>query len=94
MWKKINMKLTRQTKKNIKTVAVFTSLTSFGAMVYALIEHGPNLYPVLNEFIIGFLFGVIASVCEIYIFERRLRRLNFSIILVIKTSFYILICTL
>ena len=77
--------MTGQTKRDIRTVIVFTSLTSAGAIVNALIEHGFNLYPVVNEFIIGFLFGIIASLFEIYVFETRLRRLNFSVLLFIRT---------
>ncbi|MEO8666221.1 MAG: adenylate/guanylate cyclase domain-containing protein, partial [Ignavibacteria bacterium] len=92
--KKNNMKLTQQSKRNLRTIAIFTSLTSAGAIINALIEHGWNLFPVVNEFVIGFIFGIVASVFEIYVFEKQFRRLNFTSLLFIRTLFYVLICTL
>ncbi len=86
------MSLSRQDRRNIKTIFIFTAFTSLGAIINALVEHGLNIYPVLSEFIIGFSFGMIASSFEIYVFEKKFRRVNFSTLLIVRTLFYVMIC--
>lgn len=86
--------MTYQGKRNIKTILLFTAMTSIGGVVNAIVEHGFNLYPVINEFILGFLFGLIISVSEIYYFEKKLRRVRFSAAVVVRTGFYVLVCSI
>lgn len=88
------MSLKNQDKRNIKSILILTGFISLGALVNAIIEHGFNFYPLLNELIIGLLFGLIISISEIFLFEKRLRRLNFTLLLFIRTAFYVLIATI
>lgn len=86
------MELTRQGKRNIRSILTFTSLTTVGAMINAVIAHGFLFYPIINEFFIGLLFGVIISLSEIYFFENKLRRMRFSVALLIRTFYYAFVC--
>ncbi len=72
------MNLTYQQRRNIRSIVTFTALTSIGGAINALVEHGFNWYPVINELILGFLFGLIISVSEIFYLEKKLRRVRFS----------------
>ena len=80
-----------QSKRNIKSILIFTAFTSIGAVIYAIIYHGFNLTPILAQFIIGFSFGIITSCTELYIFEDWLKRKHFSVALFIRSMFYIIV---
>ncbi len=80
-----------QLKRNLNSIFLFTAFTSLGAVVYAIANHGLSLFPVLAQFIIGFSFGIITSFAEIYFFESRLKRKHFSVALIIRSSFYIIV---
>lgn len=86
--------MTLQTHRNIRSILVFTSFTTGGAVINAIISNGLKFYPIINEFFIGLLFGVIISVSEIYFFEDKLRRVRFSVAVVTRTIYYSLACAL
>lgn len=79
-------------KRNFKSVLVFTAITTGGAFILAVLLHGFNYYAIRNNLIIGFLFGLITSVVEIYYFEDRLRRVKFFYAKLIRLIFYLIVC--
>jgi adenylate cyclase len=78
-------------RRNLNSVILFTAFTSIGAVLYAIANHGFNLFPVLAQFLIGFFFGLITSLAEVFIFEEWLKRKHFSVALIIRSSFYIIV---
>ncbi|MDZ4713058.1 MAG: adenylate/guanylate cyclase domain-containing protein [bacterium] len=88
------MTVSRQNRRNLKTMLIITAFISLGAVINALMEHGFNFAPVINEFTIGLLFGFAISASEIYFFERKMRRARFVTLLAVRTLFYLALCTL
>ncbi|MEO8210576.1 MAG: adenylate/guanylate cyclase domain-containing protein [bacterium] len=86
------MNLSFEEKRNIKSILIFTCFTTIGAIINALVEHGFNWYPIINEFFIGLLFGLFTSIFEIYFIDKRLRRVQFSKAIIIRTLFYVGVC--
>jgi len=80
-----------QLKRNLNSVFLFTAFTSIGAVLYAIANHGFSLIPIFVQFLIGFFFGLITSLAEVFIFEEWLKRKYFSVALIIRSSFYIIV---
>ncbi|HMS34481.1 MAG TPA: adenylate/guanylate cyclase domain-containing protein [Ignavibacteria bacterium] len=78
-------------RRNLNSVIIFTAFTSIGAVLYAIANHGFNLIPITVQFLIGFFFGLITSLAEVFIFENWLKRKHFSLALIIRSSFYIIV---
>ncbi len=78
-------------RRNLNSVIIFTAFTSVGAVLYAIANHGFNLFPVFAQFLIGFFFGIITSLAEVFVFEEWLKRKHFSVALIIRSTFYILV---
>ncbi|MBP9192256.1 MAG: adenylate/guanylate cyclase domain-containing protein [Ignavibacteria bacterium] len=83
------MKLSRQTKRNLKSIKYFTIATSIGAIVLALIDHGLKPFAILDDLLIGFFFGLIISTVDIYFFSKKFRRISFTATLIIRTLFFV-----
>ncbi|HMS34482.1 MAG TPA: adenylate/guanylate cyclase domain-containing protein [Ignavibacteria bacterium] len=83
--------MTVQATRSIKSISLFTVLTSAGGVIYAIAYHGFSLFPIAGQFVIGFFFGIITSVTEIFVFENWLKRKHFSTALLIRTFYYVLI---
>ncbi|MEO8210577.1 MAG: adenylate/guanylate cyclase domain-containing protein [bacterium] len=88
------MNLSFEAKRNIKSILIFTAFTTVGAVINGIVEHGLNLYPIVNEFFIGLLFGLFTSMFEIYFIDKRLRRVQFSKAIILRTLFYVSACAL
>ncbi|MBK8554050.1 MAG: adenylate/guanylate cyclase domain-containing protein [Ignavibacteria bacterium] len=80
-----------QSKRNRKSVLLFTLFTSAVAVLFALVNRGFMLTPVINHLIFGIIFGLITGSVEIYILEKRLRRMKFSVAVLIRSLLYILV---
>jgi adenylate cyclase len=78
-------------KRNLKSVIIFTIFLSIGAILNGIVEHGFKFYPILNEFIMGSIFGLCVSILEIHYFEKKLRRVHFSTTIFIRIIFYIIL---
>ncbi|HMQ68591.1 MAG TPA: adenylate/guanylate cyclase domain-containing protein [Ignavibacteria bacterium] len=85
------MKLSRQTKRNLNSIKIFTISTSIGAVILALLDHGLKPFAILDDLIIGFLFGLIISTIDIYFFSGNIRRVSFTTSLIIRTLFFTVI---
>lgn len=85
------MSLSYLEKRNIKSIIIITLFMSAGAILNSIIEHGFEFYPILNEFIIGSIFGLIVAVLEIYYFEKKLKRVHFSTTLFIRIVFCVIL---
>ncbi|MBK8554049.1 MAG: hypothetical protein IPL53_24575 [Ignavibacteria bacterium] len=83
--------MTVHTRRNINSTLIFTAFTSLGAVIYAIAYHGLILTPIICQFVIGFFFGIITSLTEIYVFEDWLKRKHFSTALLIRSTFYTLV---
>lgn len=88
------MKLSNQHKRNIKSIIIFTSIMSIGTAFNAMMEHGLKFEYIVYDFSIGLIFGLIISLTEIYFFEKKFRRVNFTVLLLIRTFYYVLVATL
>lgn len=80
-----------QAKRNLNSILIFTAFTSFGAVLYAVSNHGLSLFPMICQFIIGFFFGMTTSLAEIFVFENWLKRKHFSVALLIRSLFYVFV---
>ncbi|HMS64275.1 MAG TPA: adenylate/guanylate cyclase domain-containing protein, partial [Ignavibacteria bacterium] len=78
-----------QTKRNRKSILLFTAFTSLAAIFFAILNQGFNIYPILNHLFFGIVFGLIASYTEIHFLEKRLRRMKFLNAVIIRSTFYI-----
>lgn len=83
--------MTIKASRNIRSIFLFTALTSIGGVIYAITYHGLSFRPIAGQFIIGFFFGIITSVTEIFVFENWLKRKHFSTALLIRSFYYVLI---
>ena len=83
--------MTVQASRNIKSIISFTALTTTGGVIYAIAYHGFSFLPIAGQFVIGFFFGIITSVTEIFFFENWLKRMHFSTALLIRSGYYVLI---
>ena len=83
--------MTVKASRNIISISFFTALTSIGGVIYAIAYHGFSIFPIAGQFVIGFFFGIITSVTEIFVFEDWLKRKRFSTALLIRSGFYVLV---
>lgn len=88
------MKLSRQTKRNLKSIKYFTLSTSIGAFFLAIFDHGLKPFAIIDDVLIGFFFGLIISFVDIYFFSKRFRRLSFTAVLFIRTTFFVIVSAL
>lgn len=78
----------------IKTIAWVSSAGIVIGILFANIAFGFTPYRIIKGAVIGFLITCISSAAEIYFFPSKLKRLNFSIELFIRSLFYIVVVTL
>jgi len=78
----------------IKTIAWVSFAGTLIGILFANIAFGFIFYRVIKGAVIGFLITCLSSAAEIYFFPSKLRRLNFSLELLIRSLFYILLITL
>ena len=83
--------MTAKASRNIISISFFTALTTAGGVIYAIAYHGFSFLPIAGQFVIGFFFGIITSVTEIFVFEDWLKRKRFSTALLIRSGFYVLV---
>lgn len=83
--------MTAKASRNIISISFFTALTTTGGVIYAIAYHGFSFLPIAGQFVIGFFFGIITSVTEIFVFEDWLKRKRFSTALLIRSGFYVLV---
>jgi adenylate cyclase len=78
----------------IKTIGWVSSAGVVIGILFANIAFGFTTYRIIKGAAIGFLITSISSAAEIYFFPSKLKRLNFSIELFIRSLFYILVVIL
>ena len=88
------MKLSNQNKRNLKSVLIFTAIMSIGTSLNAFMEHGFVFTYIIYDFTIGLIFGLIISLTEIYFFEKKFRRVNFTLLLIFRTIYYVVVASL
>lgn len=88
------MKLSNQNKRNIRSILTFTAIISIGTSLNAVIEHGWEFTYIIYDFLIGLIFGLILSLTEIYFFEKKFRRVNFSTLLIIRSVYYVVVASI
>ncbi|MFN0158922.1 MAG: adenylate/guanylate cyclase domain-containing protein [Bacteroidota bacterium] len=91
------MEFTVGTKRKLTNTAVVALITSLGGFVYPFIiveAYTPGI-PVwnvhFNATLIGLLLGIGISFGEFHVFQSRLRRLRFPLLIVVQTLYYLLI---
>jgi len=88
------MTLSNKNKRNIKSILIFTVIIALGSAVNAFMEHGLEISWIIYDVLIGITFGLIIGITEIYFFERKFRRVNFTVLLLIRTVFYVFVAVL
>jgi adenylate cyclase len=95
------MNLIRKYKSEIKTIITFTLIGTLAGITYPVItillsrfvelHLQAFLQPLRNGALIGFLIGFISSVFEVALFEKELQKLKFLYLLLVRSSFYLII---
>lgn len=85
--------LTPVQKRRIKTVAIVSLSGIITGILFANIAFGFTYYRIIKGAVIGFMITSISSAAEIYFFPYKLKRLNFSVELFIRSLFYIVLIT-
>jgi len=92
------MKLTTGTKRRFTTTAIVSLITALCGFIYPfiIVEGGytqdmPAWHAHFNGALIGFLLGIGISLGEFYVFQTSLRRLRFSLLIVVQTLYYLLL---
>ena len=89
------MTLTTTTKRQLTTIASVTLISMLAGAAYPLIfappqqPTAPVWHSSLNGIMIGFFLGLAVSLGELFLFRSRLRRLRFSIFLLVQTLYYL-----
>ena len=83
--------LTPTVRSKLKTILLISLSGIIIGVLYANFTFGFVLYRVYKGALIGFLITSISSTVEIFIFHPKFKRLNFSIELLSRTLFYILL---
>src|SRR2546423_856925 len=80
-------------KKKLKVVAIWSALGVVLGVIFAIAAQGWRLAPIRNGVVIGFLIGSIGSFVESFVFQERFRRLRFSLVLLSRVVFYLILIT-
>ncbi len=83
--------LTPTVRSKLKTILLISLSGIIIGVLYANFTFGFVLYRVYKGALIGFLITSISSTVEIFVFHPKFKRLNFSIELLTRTLFYILL---
>ncbi len=85
------MALTANTKSKLKTVLLVTLAGIIIGPLFVAIAFGNDLERIIKGMIAGFLITSISSIFEIFVFTDKFKKLNFTILLTVKSVFYILL---
>jgi len=83
------------TEPQRRKLRVSLRLIAFGisaGLFFTILANGlDEWYPLLNGIVIGFILAIIASVFELNIYEKSIRKRRFIIILLLRSFFYLFI---
>jgi len=89
------LEISSSTKTKIVQLILIVITGSLSGGIFSVFFQKIFQRPLIFNFFLGFAIGLqISFICtffEFFIFEKRLRKLNFSVILFIKTSFYVFV---
>ncbi|HKR07488.1 MAG TPA: adenylate/guanylate cyclase domain-containing protein [Bacteroidia bacterium] len=85
------MALTVSTKSKLKTVLLVTASGIVIGPLFVAIAFGNDIERIIKGAIGGFLITSISSIFEIFVFTDKFKKLNFSILLAVKSLFYMLL---
>ena len=85
------MELTSPTKKNLTTIVNTTLIMIAIGIVYAIVFGRGHPHTFLNAIAIGFIIGFGSSVVEIFWFSKFRQRFPFSVLLALRTLFYVVL---
>jgi adenylate cyclase len=85
------MNLSVSTKSKLKTVLFVTAAGVVIGPLFVAIAFGNDLERIIKGMIAGFLITSLSSIFEIFVFTDKFKKLNFSILLAIKSIFYVLL---
>src|SRR4030095_7694343 len=85
------MALKANTKEKLKSVLIITISGMIIGVSFACIAFGFDIERVVKGLIVGFLISSLSSIFEKFIYEAYLKKLKFSVILIIRTLVYILV---
>ena len=86
------MNLTAYQKRKLRISLRLIFLGVFAGVFFVILSDGiQKIYPLVNGAIIGFLIAIVASYFEFYIYERKIRKQRFAVVLVTRSLFYLLL---
>jgi len=85
------MNILPRTVRKIKMEIIFIMSGCLLGALYGGLLDGFSPKNMMLGASIAFLIGVIIATFEIFVFDERFRKLNFSTILILRTSFYLLV---
>ncbi|QQS37551.1 MAG: adenylate/guanylate cyclase domain-containing protein [Ignavibacteriales bacterium] len=89
----MNTKFSASELNKLKTVLTVSIAGIIIGILFANIAFGFTFYRVVKGALIGFLITSISSWVELFYFQKKLIRLNFSAELLLRTIFYIVLIT-
>lgn len=81
--------LQSETKKGVKIIVSSTLTMTLVGIVYALVFVRPHPHTILNGILIGGTIGLVGSVAEVFFFTRYRQRLSFTVLLLLRSLFYV-----
>ena len=82
---------TSENKNNVRTILNVTLVMTLVAIAYAVTFATLHWHSILNGIAIGATIGFVGSVTELYVFARYRRQLSFSMMVVVRSLFYVLL---
>lgn len=83
------MELTAATKKSIRTIINTTLIMMWVGVLYVLVFGDRHIHAFMNGIAIGFVIGFVSSTAEVFFFSRFRTKLPFSVLLILRTLFYV-----
>ena len=85
------MGIKEKTKSKLKTVLFATLIGTLIGVLFVTIAFGFDIERAIKGFSAGFVITFLISFFEKFIFSARFKKLNFSIVLAIRTFYYIIV---
>jgi adenylate cyclase len=85
------MALSASIKHKLKTISIVTIAGIIIGILFANLAFGFTYYRIIKGALIGGMITSLSSSVEMFFFQKRFKRLNFSVELLLRSFFYVLI---
>lgn len=80
-------------RRRVRSILVITLVMTGGAVLYALLFSGAHPHALITAAISGVIIGLGIGLAEVLYFQERGTRLRFSVLLAVRTVFYVVFVT-